>query len=299
MTEPAITIAVPYYERRKYLRRAVDSVLAQTIDNWRLVICDNCSSHDFAEELAASLEDDRVTYFRESTRVSRAECFNRGLKLAQADLVVLLHDDDELLPGYCELMLNSAEQYPTAAAFYCHAQIIGENSKPVFSLRDNLKAIFTGSQVGATRLLEGEKAATALLRANFIYGPSVCFRKSLLGGRRFNTKWDQVLDIDMHVRLLMDEKTLLGLAPVAYCYRRHAGQGTAENLQSMRYFEEEVALFEELAILADSLNWPKVAKAARQKRVTKLQLLYQCIANGFQFRWRAFGRNLAFLWRIQ
>jgi len=319
MNQPTITIAIPYYERRKYLRRAIDSVLSQTIDRWRLVICDNCSSHDFAEELVASLADDRVSYFREPGRVSRAECFNRGIELAETDLVVLLHDDDELLPGYCELMLDAAEQFPTAAAFYCRARIIGENSRPVVSLRDSLKAILTGTRSGATTLLQGESAVVALLRANFIYGPSVCYRKSQLvekkgsavfdakhtsgrSGQRlsppFSPKWDQVLDMDLHVRLLMNGEMVVGLRPIAYCYRRHPDQATVENLQSMRYFEEEAGLFDELANKAGELGWSQAAKVARQKRVTKMQLLYQCVANALRLRWREAGKHLAFFGRL-
>ena len=298
MNERTITIAIPYYDRRKYLRRAIDSVRSQTIDRWRLVICDNCSSHNFAEELVASLADNRVAYFREPARVARAECFNRGIELAETDLVVLLHDDDELLPSYCELMLDAAEQFPEAVAFYCRTRIVGENSRPVVSLRDSLKAILTGGQSGATMLLQGEPAAIALLRANFIYGPSVCYRKSRLAAHRFSSKWDQVLDMELHAKLLMEGETLVGLRAIAYCYRRHAEQATVENLQSMRYFEEEAALFDELANKADELGWSHAAKVARQKRVTKMQVLYQSIASGLRLRWRDAAKNLAFLGRL-
>ena len=58
-----VSIILPVYNGEKYLRESIDSVLAQTYQNWELLILDDCSSDSSSEiALEYSGRDSRVHY---------------------------------------------------------------------------------------------------------------------------------------------------------------------------------------------------------------------------------------------
>ena len=126
--EPLLTIAIPYYRGREYLKLAIESVRGQESTGWHLLVCDDGAEDSGAgraiEELVASYRDDRLRYHRSESGPGMVRNWNRCLDLAETDLVSLLHADDQLLPDYAGLMLELAAAYPEAAAFYCRAHII-------------------------------------------------------------------------------------------------------------------------------------------------------------------------------
>ena len=62
---PVVSIGMPVRNGQKYIREAIDSLLAQTFEDLELVICDNCST-DATEEICREYmrQDSRVRYFR-------------------------------------------------------------------------------------------------------------------------------------------------------------------------------------------------------------------------------------------
>ncbi len=139
---PKITIAIPVYTHVAFLRKAIESVLRQTIPDWFLIISDDHSPDARAEEAVHQYRDARVRYCRNSSRLGMAGNFNRCLDLAQTDLVTLLHADDELLSHYCEQMIGAAAKFPTVTASFCNAEIIDADGKACFSFPDYVKHLY-------------------------------------------------------------------------------------------------------------------------------------------------------------
>jgi glycosyltransferase involved in cell wall biosynthesis len=271
-----LTFAIPFYSGEKYLRRAIESALRQSRADWELVICDDQSPSRAAEDLVRSLGDPRIRYQRNDQNLGMARNWNHCLDVAATDLVTLLHDDDELLPDYAEKMLVAAERWPDAAAFFCAAQVIGEDSRPRFSFPDFFKRFLIPSTREVVEL-RGERAVEALLRGNFIMCPTLCWRKSRLDTARFQDQWKMVMDLEMTTRLLVGGATLVGLPDVCYAYRRHGKNATVRLTSNLLRFEEEVALDRALGEQALQRGWRLAARAASAKWIIKLNLLY-CIA---------------------
>ena len=90
-----------------------------------------------------------------------------------------------------------------------------------------------------------------------------------------------------NLRKVMDGETLVGTSTVAYAYRRHPGNATAAQSESFLRFDEESALFDEVAARADRLGWSEAARVARRKRIIRLHLAYRALSELGRLRVRA------------
>lgn len=296
--EPLLTIAIPYYRGREYLRLAIESVRGQEHANWHLLVCDDGAEDLEAgraiEELVASYRDDRLRYHRNQSGPGMVRNWNRCLAMAETDLVSLLHADDRLLPDYASLMLELATAHPEAAAFYCQARIIDADGRRRFSLADTVKRFFLPRGEEPT-VLCGEPAVRALMAGNFIMCPTLCFRKSVLGDLRFSPDWRQAQDLEFTTRLLMEGRSLVGSRRAAYAYRRHEGSATSQQSETMLRFDEELRLFDLVANRAEALGWHEAARVSRSKRIVRLHLLYLCLRDLAALQPRAAATKLRYL----
>jgi cellulose synthase/poly-beta-1,6-N-acetylglucosamine synthase-like glycosyltransferase len=108
-----IGVVVPLYNKVATVRRAIESVLAQTYKHWQLVIVDDGSTDGGAEQIAG-LAGARVV--RQTNRgVSAAR--NAGAALGDAPLVAYLDADDEWLPHHLEDLADLAQRFPGAVGY--------------------------------------------------------------------------------------------------------------------------------------------------------------------------------------
>ena len=291
---PRITYAIPFYSGRELLKRTIASVLAQPGDAWSAFVCDNASPEPGLEELVKAEGQGRIGYVRNAENVGMAGNFNRCIDLAETDLVTLLHGDDELEPAYTETMLAAADRHPTAVAVYCRVKIIDADSRPVFSLADTVKDFVNPGSKGETELA-GEAGMRALMRGNFILAPTLCFRKSVLGARRWSGTSKFVLDWDLTTSLLLDGEVIVGIPDRVFKYRKHAGQTTdALTKNAARYFEES-AFYDRMAKVAHERGWAKCAEIAEAKRLLKLNLIHGALKSVAMLQFRDARRGCEIL----
>jgi glycosyltransferase involved in cell wall biosynthesis len=299
MTEPFVeplAIAIPFYKGHTYLRAAIESVLRQTSPHWRLLVCDDGPEAGTAE-LVASFGDHRLRYLRNDRNLGMAGNWNRCLDAADTDLVNLLHNDDELLGNYVEVMSKAGQEYPEVAAFFCKAKIIDAVGRERFSLADYVKRILQPKSEGPL-VLQGRSAVEALMHGDFIMCPTVCYRKSRLPTEHFSADWRMVLDLDFFTRILLAGGTMVGLPAVAYAYRRHAENASREYTESLLRFEEESRLHDQVAAVASRRGWPEVARVAARKRIIKLHLAFRILQDASRLRLSAARRKSRFLYRL-
>jgi glycosyltransferase involved in cell wall biosynthesis len=273
MSGELLTIAIPFYKGQAFLRKAIESVFRQSSPDWRLIVCDDGPETE-TEKLVASFHDQRIRYLKNEHNLGMAGNWNRCLDSADTDLVNLLHNDDELLSNYVEVMRRAAGNYPQAAAFFCTARIIDETGRERFSIVDYAKR-FLRPRTRTPHIFSGAAALEALMRGNFIMCPTVCYRKSRLGGERFSGDWRFVLDLEFYMRLLFAGETLIGLPDIAYAYRRHGESATEAYTQSLLRFEEESLLHDQVAALARQRGLRTLARVAAQKKIIKSHLLFR------------------------
>jgi glycosyltransferase involved in cell wall biosynthesis len=296
VSSPRITFAIPFHRGLAWLGEAIESVRAQRIDAWRAVVLDDRGeTSGTAAELVASFRDPRIECRVNATTLGMVANFNQGLEASSTELVTLLHSDDRLLPDYAELMLALADARPRAAALCCAAEIIDDAGRPHFSLPDAVKRLLLPA--GDPWTLAGEAGLRALLRGDFVMCPTLCWRRSVLGSRRFDPSWHQVQDLELLVRLLLDGAVIVGSRRRAYAYRRHAGSATALQSESLLRFDEEFALYGRLAAQTRALGWRSAARVAERAAIVRLHLGFRAAADLAALRPRRALRKLAYLLR--
>lgn len=113
-----VSICIPTYRRPELLREALESCLAQTYPAIEVVICDD-SPDAQSEAVARSIGKPAVLrYYRNRPALGQAENVNRLFDLAQGDRLLLLHDDDLLLPRAVEQLADCWRQEPGLAVAY-------------------------------------------------------------------------------------------------------------------------------------------------------------------------------------
>lgn len=104
MSEPKVTVLMPALNGADYLREAVDSVLAQTMPDFELLVIDNAST-DATPDLLRGYDDPRLRVLRNDRTVPLPVSLNRGLAEARTPLVARLDADDIAKPMRLERQL--------------------------------------------------------------------------------------------------------------------------------------------------------------------------------------------------
>lgn len=94
---PRFSVAIPVWNDGYWLPGAIESVLAQTYQDWELVIGDNASSEDLAA-LVARYDDPRIRYHRFDRHVDASANHNRTMALSRYEWIQVLCADDRLHP---------------------------------------------------------------------------------------------------------------------------------------------------------------------------------------------------------
>ena len=115
-TRPLVSVVLPTRDRRAYLARAIESVMAQTYGRCELLVVDDASRDDTSTFLAG-LKDERVRTFR-GTGAGVCAARNIGLREARGEVVAYLDDDNVMHPDWLKAVAWGFEQRPEADVLY-------------------------------------------------------------------------------------------------------------------------------------------------------------------------------------
>src|SRR5688500_18436627 len=119
---PLVTVLLPTRNRLEFLRYAVETVLRQDDGDWEIVVSDNDSEEDIAGHVEG-LRDDRVRYVCTPSFVPVTDNWNNALAHSTGRYVVMLGDDDGLMPGYVARLRELVERFAQPDVIYTSALI--------------------------------------------------------------------------------------------------------------------------------------------------------------------------------
>lgn len=112
---PMVSVIIPLYNKEPHIKRTINSILAQKIQDFEIIIVDDGST-DKSAEVVKEFTDPRIRLIQqENAGVSAAR--NRGIEEAKADLVAFLDADDEWTPSFLETVFRLREKYPEAGIY--------------------------------------------------------------------------------------------------------------------------------------------------------------------------------------
>src|SRR6516162_2987586 len=127
---PVVSVVMAAKNYARFLPAAVESVFAQTVADWELVIIDDGSTDDTPEAVRPFLADCRVKYLR-SDRLGQSRAKNLGLGLSRGEYVAFLDADDAWSPTKLEKQLAVFGAEPEVGVVYCLRTLIDENNAPL------------------------------------------------------------------------------------------------------------------------------------------------------------------------
>lgn len=102
---PQVSVVIPTHNRPELLQRAVNSVRAQTFQDFEIIVIDD-GTRIRAEDVVRSFSDSRIRYLKNETGLGAPASRNRGIREAQTELIAFLDDDDEWLPEKLTVQLG-------------------------------------------------------------------------------------------------------------------------------------------------------------------------------------------------
>ena len=113
--KPLVSVVIPLYNKESTVANAIDSVLAQTVADFELIVIDGHST-DNSAAIVSSYIDERIRLFSQmGMGVSSAR--NQGITLSRANFIAFLDADDAWMPDYLETVLRLRAKFPDAGMY--------------------------------------------------------------------------------------------------------------------------------------------------------------------------------------
>lgn len=246
---PKVSVIVPCYNHGAFLDEAVDSVLAQTYQDFEIIVVDDGSTEEATVRLLAGYQRPRTRVLH-TVNQGLAAARNHGIRAAAGEYILPLDADDRINQAYLEKAVAILDVRPEVGIVYCDAEKFGD-------------------QTGPWRL--PDFSIRKMLFSNLIFC-SAFFRKSdweLVGGYRTNMKsgWE---DWDFWLSLLEIGREVDKIPEVQFFYRTKETSMIKAMDRQIR-----VAMHHQLM-----LNHPRLYIG----QVTPLLGLYYMIIDSFPYR---------------
>ena len=127
---PLVSIVLPTYNGSRYLAGSVESCLAQTYQNWELVIVDDASDDDtpaIIEELAA--KDARIRWVRHDENRMLPAALNTGFGMTHGELLSWTSDDNHYRPQALDTLVSFLTKNKGVDIVYASFSLIGSEDK--------------------------------------------------------------------------------------------------------------------------------------------------------------------------
>ena len=205
-----VSVLTPLWNTpENFLREMIESVQAQTYQNWELCLADGSDdAHDYVGEICReyAAKDSRIVYKKLEKNGGIAENTNRCLEMATGEFVAPFDHDDLLHP--CVL--------------YEYVKVINEKNADYIYCDE---ATFKNGDVNQmiTMHFKPDYAIDNLRANNYICHFSMFDKKLLEGTELYRTKFDGSQDHDMILRLTDKARNVVHVPKLLYYWRQHAG----------------------------------------------------------------------------
>jgi len=227
---PLVSVVLTSYNHARYVRQAIESVLAQTLQDVEIVVVDDASTDDSPQTLRAFT--DRVHLVQHTQNRGTYACLNEGIALSRAPQIAILNSDDVWLPSKLEKQVALMEQDHRIGLVHTGFRFIDAEGQPL-----------SGNPLGVRfhPNPQGDLLPELLTRNLFITS-SVMFRRDCIERcGKFEESLFGMGDWDMWLRIAQHYR--VGYVPEPLTLYRIHGQNTMH--QRQRMLEDDLWIHEE------------------------------------------------------
>jgi glycosyltransferase involved in cell wall biosynthesis len=206
--DPLVSIIMNCFNGEQYLHQAIQSVLAQTYQNWEIIFWDNKSS-DKSEKIFQSYSDNRFHYFSSEKHTILYEARNYALLRCNGELISFLDVDDIWLPEKLRIQVATFNDFNVGLSCGNYTKL-NERKKNDINLKIQYHSLPQG------------KVLNELFDDYFIHMSTLMIRKKALNGLEysFDSRFHHIGDLEIVLRLCSNWKLASVQEPIAY-YRWH------------------------------------------------------------------------------
>jgi glycosyltransferase involved in cell wall biosynthesis len=238
-----VDVIIPFYNTPiAFTREALESVRAQTMPDWRVVLVNDGSNEESTralEALLSELADPRITYLKKANGgVARARNF--AIEASDSPLIALLDSDDVFYPHRLAAACELFDWQPHLAMLHADVENMSQAGTPLPP-----RPPFPGG-VPVLPLAQFNQ----FLKSNYVSLPTVTIRRAALAATgAFDPEFDTLEDKELWLRLLMF-KQHIGYLPVTVSRYRIHGHNISKNVPKMARGRQR--LIDKLDLLLES-----------------------------------------------
>jgi glycosyltransferase involved in cell wall biosynthesis len=181
-SNPKVSVIVPNYNHARFLKQRLDTVLAQTFQDFELILLDDCSRDESQSILSEYSRNPRVTQieFNKTNSGSTFKQWNKGVRLARGKYVWIAESDDYADECLLETLVSRLDADPDLAFCYCRSCKISEDNQ-ILGFLDAYLSDLNPQKWTEDFLVDGrEECQKYLVHRNTITGTSsVLFRNAV------------------------------------------------------------------------------------------------------------------------
>lgn len=220
---PMWSVMIPTYNCAKYLRKTLESVLAQDPgrEHMQIEVVDDCSTEDDPQSVVDDLGLGRVSFYRQSQNVGLVRNFETCLLRSKGRLIHQLHGDDYVREGFYSEMEKVFGLHPEVGATFCRS---------IYTNQEDQWLSFSDLLLEDRGVVKNFAELQAVKQR--IQTPSMVVRREVyenLGGFDRRLVWTE--DWEMWTRIAMNYPIGFSPEPLAV-YRRHRASSTTHKVVS-------------------------------------------------------------------
>jgi glycosyltransferase involved in cell wall biosynthesis len=220
---PKVTFGLPVYNGELFISRTLDSLLAQTYQDFEIVICDNAST-DRTQEIIChyAAQDNRIRIYRNKKNMGATYNYNRVLELASGEYFKWIAADDVIRPEFLARCVEVLDSDLSIVLVYSKAAFIDEDDRVIYRFDD----VMTIQNWPAQTVARTNQVLEAIFRngsaANIIIFGLVrtdALRAIRPLGNYFGPDFTIVTEMALHGKIQQESRVLS-------FYRRHGGSSS-------------------------------------------------------------------------
>lgn len=183
MENPLVSVIMPAYNGEKYIGEAIDSIIAQSYQDWELIIVEDCSTDRTLTVIENYLMDSRIRLFQNEQNLGIAASRNRAIELSLGKYIAIQDDDDVSFPERLEEQARFLEEHADMDAVAGHWLIVDETGNEVLAMQSAYK---NPNYVRAHLLFSDCVGnGSAMFRKDFVQKKGLRYQNGMLGMEDF------------------------------------------------------------------------------------------------------------------